>query len=1002
MPHPSFRSLRARRPLAALASSAAFGPLLLLALPGTVLAQAQTATGTAAAAPVERLEITGSRIRSLSADSASPLQVISSEDIAKSGAVNLQEVLLKNPIAASPAISRTNSNFSTASAGVATVDLRNLGEARTLVLINGRRTVSGVPGSSAVDLNNIPAEFIERVEILTGGASSIYGSDAVAGVVNIVLRRSFEGLAADLQVGQSEEGDDRKKKFSLTFGSTGNGGKTSLMGHLALSEQGAVYSRDREMSAIDQFSLALRDNNLTRRRPEDLMVASRPFFSSFAPQGTFFTDNSTFTYNRAGELVPPNTNGAGGGEATGFNRSAFRTIALPIKRALIATKAEHEFAPAHTLFLDASYAMSKSVTELEPYPLASDDIFPGTGGQVPAGVLVNGAVVRNPFVPDRIWADISDNDGDGIPDFFFTRRMSEFGNRGNRAERDNFRFVTGMKGDFGPRLAYEAFVSYGVTKESQTSSGQVNVLNFRNALSAVPDTNDVDGDGNRTELICFDASARAQGCVPINVFGRGAVSADALNYVSAPGSLNTSTSQRVAGFTLSGDAFPLPAGVLGYAAGVEVRKESSSSEFDALQQSGLNAGNAIPATRGSFDVSEVFVEARVPLLKDLPMVKRLTGTLAARASDYSTVGNTTSWNAGVEWVMNDHLKLRFSRTQSTRAPNINELFSPPSQDFPSGLTDPCGGVTATSTGTVSERCRAATGVAANIAANGSFASTQADLQGISGFNRGNPALQEEKGRSISAGLVFTPSFHPSLRALQVTLDYFKIEIADAIVLTPRQFILNQCYSGDASFCRFVTRRAAATGPNSAGSISFIDSQEANSGGESVEGVDLTASYNLMVGPGRLSTRLAYTWLKEASRVPTPGSQRDPWAGEIGTPTHKFTFDLGYETGPFSVRSTTTFLGESAVNDQFLAASFRPVGRVPAESITVPSRTYLDLQFGYRVNRQWELYAGLDNATGTKAPLIPSGVAGNTTGAETDATTYDAIGRRYYVGVRARF
>lgn len=987
---------RPQRLVQTLLASATFGPLLMLVVPGVASAQSATnAPGTA-----ERVEITGSRIRSINAESPSPVQVISADDIAKSGAVNVQELLLKNPTMATPTISRTNSNFANSSAGVSTIDLRSLGTARTLVLINGRRTVSGVPGSQAVDLNTIPTEFIERVEILTGGASSLYGSDAVAGVVNIVYKRNFEGVAADLQLGQSEEGDDKKKKFALTFGTTGNNGRTSLMGHLALSEQGAVYSRDRSLSAVDQFSLAMRGNAATRQ-PKDLFTPSRPFYSGYNPQGTFYTDNHAYTYNRAGQVVPDDTNGTNG-EATGFNRSQYRTIAIPVKRALLAAKADHALNDSHSIFFEGSYALTKTTTELEPFPLASDDILPATGGQVPAGALVGGVLVRNPFVPDHIWNDISDTDGDGIPDYFFTRRMSEVGTRGNQAERDNFRFTTGMKGEFGPRISYEGYVGFGITKESQTSSGQVNVLNFRYALDAVRDTNDVDGDGNRTEAICRDAHARDQGCVPINIFGRGAVSAGALNYVMAPGSLTTSTSQRIAGFSVSGEAFHMPAGPLGYAAGVEYRKETSRSEFDALQQAGLNAGNAIPSTRGSFDVSELFVETRVPLLKDLPFVKSLSASLAARGSDYSTVGRVASWNAGLEWAATQDVKLRLSRTQSTRAPNINELYSPPSQTFPAGLSDPCVGVTAASTGTTAQRCRNAAGVNANITANGRFIATQSDLQGISGFDRGNPKLNEEKGRSFTAGLVFTPGSIPALRNLTVTVDYYKIDIEDAIVATPRQFILTQCYSGDASFCRFITRRANATGPNSAGSISFIDAEEANSGGESVQGVDLTAAYALAVGPGRLSTRLAYTWLKQGYRVPLPGAKRDPFAGEIGSPKHKATVDLGYETGPFGIRTTTTYLHESAVDDQFLASSFTPSGRVPAGSVTVPSKLYTDMQFTYRVSKQWQLYAGLDNAFGTKPPVIPSGVAGSVTGSETDAGTYDAIGRRYYLGVRASF
>ena len=973
--------------------------LAILALPCAATAQAPAANSATAGA--ERVEITGSRIRSLSADSASPLQVITAEDIARSGATTLQQLLLKNPTTGTPTLSRTNSNFATASAGVSTIDLRNLGTARTLVLINGRRTVSGVPGDQAVDLNTIPTEFIERVEILTGGASSLYGSDAVAGVVNIIYKRHFDGVVADMQVGQSAEGDDTKRKFSLTFGSSGNNGKTSVMGHLALSDQGAVYSRDRASSAIDQISLGTQ-GAASARKPEDLFTARRPFYSGFAPQGYFFTDNNTFTTNRAGQVVPANTNGTGGAEATGFNRSEFRTIAIPTKRALLATKAEHALSDAHTVFLEGTYALTKTRTELEPYPLASDDILPARGGQVPAATLVNGQLVRNPFVPNHIWNDISDTDGDGIPDYFFTRRLAEVGNRGNQADRDTFRFVTGAKGDLGKRIGYELFAGYGSTKESQTSSGQVNVLNFRYALQAVPDVNDIDGDGNRSEPICVDPDARAQGCVPVNVFGRNAISPAALNYIAAPGSLSTSTTQRVAGLTVSGEAFDLPAGALGFAAGLEYRKEFARSEFDALQQSGLNGGNAIPATRGGFDVTEGFVETRIPLLKNLPFAKSLSATLAARASDYSTVGNVASWNAGMEWAPTEHLKVRMSRTLSTRAPNINELFSPPSQDFPVGLTDPCVGTTAASTGTTATRCRAAAGVGANIAANGSFTATQADTQGISGFNRGNPGLKEETGRSTTIGVVFAPVGMQILRNLTFTLDYFKIDIADAIVSTPRQFILNQCYSGDAAFCRFITRRANATGPNSAGSISFIDSEQSNSGGEGVEGVDMTVAWAAPIGPGRLNTRLAYTRMLEGFSIPLPGAARNDFAGEIGAAKDKFALDVGYDVGAFGIRTTTTYIGKSAVDDQFLASNFAPAGRVPAGSVTVPAKTYVDMQFTWQAHKALQLYLGIDNAFDTKAPLIPSGVTGSTTGAETDAGTYDAIGRRFYVGLRVGF
>src|SRR5471030_795859 len=202
----------------------------------------------------QQVQITGSRISSPGAESPSPLQVLTAADIAASGVTNLQDLLDKNPTMGTPTLSRTNSNFLTSSGGVSTVNLRNLGDSRTLVLINGRRFVSGVPGDTAVDLNTIPVDFIERVELLTGGASATYGSDAVAGVVNIILKRNFNGLMFDASTGRSSHGDDFKKKLALTFGTSSADGNSNVMGHFGYSKQGQVASRDRAISANDQVS----------------------------------------------------------------------------------------------------------------------------------------------------------------------------------------------------------------------------------------------------------------------------------------------------------------------------------------------------------------------------------------------------------------------------------------------------------------------------------------------------------------------------------------------------------------------------------------------------------------------------------------------------------------------------------------------------------------------------------------------------------------------------
>jgi iron complex outermembrane receptor protein len=956
----------------------------------------------AAEKPMEEVVVTGSRIVSTNLDSPSPVQSISSEDIAKTGTVNLQELLLKNPTFGTPLLSRTNSNFLTSGAGVSTVDLRNLGVDRTLTLVNGRRFVSGLPGSAAVDYNTIPAQFIERVDVLTGGASAVYGSDAVAGVVNIILKKNFEGVAFDGQYGETSQGDNQETQFGITFGTNTADGRGNVMAHVGYTKQGEVMSADRPRSAVDQVSTGAAISG----EAADMFDITRPFYSSFAPQGRFFTTNraagistGSFTYDAAGNVIPWSTNGSATLAPTGFNRSAYRTIAVPIERYLFAGRGSFEFTEGHSAFFEGTYASSNSTSKLEPYPMQSLDVY-AVNGQVPEEFLVNGVMTRNPIVPNVLYNASTDTDGDGARDFNFTKRMADFGGRGNNAKRDTFRVVGGLEGAFADdKWHYEGFYAFGQTKEAQTSGGQINVLNFRSALEAIPDAGDVDGDGNRTEAICRDAIAREQGCVPVNVFGFNSMSPEAVNYIQAPGSLATFTSQRVLGASLSGEVFDLPAGPFAIAVGAEYREEFSSSEFDPLTQAGLNAGNAIPPTQGEFDVREAYLEMNVPILKELPFADSLSFRGAVRASDYSTVGNTLSWNAGLEWSPIPSLRFRATKALATRAPNINELYSPPSQTFPTGVVDPCAGVTATSSDAASLACRAAPGVNANIAANGGvFTLSQADFQGISGYDRGNPDLTEEEGDSWTIGVVIQPEEIAVLDKFDFTVDYYKIDISDAIVQTDRNFILNQCYGGgNASFCNFVTRRPTAIGANSAGSIEFLDAGVTNSGGEFAEGIDLTVGFNTPIGPGKFNAQLSYTHLLDHYVIPLPDEDKDQLSGEVGDSDDKAYLSLGYNIGKFGGTLQTTYISSAVLDDGFLAAYDLEPG-----SVGIPSALYLDAQFTWSPGDAYQVFLGVNNLTDEEPPLVISGLPGDVTGTETDAGTYDAIGRRYYAGIRIKF
>jgi iron complex outermembrane receptor protein len=950
---------------------------------------------------LEEIVVTGSRIVSSNLESVSPLQIISAEDIKSTGAANIQDLLLQNPVMGTPSISRNNSNFQTSSVGVATVDLRNLGTSRTLVLVNGRRFVAGVPGESAVDLNSIPTQFIERVDILSGGASAAYGSDAVAGVVNIIYKKDFEGIEVGGQYGVSAESDDSETQFNVTMGVSTEDGRGNLMGHLAYSEQGAVFSRDRPNlgADVDQFSNAYFVDEVTGK---DFFTPVSPFYSSFGPQGRFFAGDTQYTYDTSGNLVEGwSTNGDSVCNGPcGFNRSAYRTIAVPTERYLAAVVGNYEFTDNISAFIEGTVASTQTKSKLEPFPHSSGDVY-FDDGLVPIEFMAFGSAtpLRNPYVPDAIYNSAVDEDGDGLKDISYTRRLAEVGARGNVADRETLRVMTGLNGSFGDvgfgdNWNWDAYAGYGQTIESQVSSGQFNVQNWRYALEAVPDILDLDGDLDTTEAVCIDDVARSFGCVPINIYGAGSITDEMFNYVKAPGLLATFTSQKLAGLNLSGEVFDMWAGPLSMAIGGEYRKEFSRSEFDPLQQAGLNAGNAIPRTEGEFDVMEGYLEANVPILSD----DLLTARGAVRFSDYSTVGNTLSWNAGLDFKPFEQLRFRGSYAETVRAPNINELYSPPSQDFPTGLSDPCEGVTATTGGTLGERCLADPGVALNVATNGSMTVTQADLQGISSFVGGNPNLGEETGKSITVGVVWTPEGVAVLENFGFTLDYSRIEIDDAIVSTPRQFILDQCYTGDASFCDFITRRPQPAGPNSAGSLEFVDTGPSNSGGLFAEGIDLTVSYAQNIGSGLFSANLAWTHVLDGYTIPLPGADKDPFAGEIGASEDRVFLAMNYTFGQFGFTWRQTYIGEAELDNTFLAGFDIAQGAKTG----VDAVFYSDVQFQWRPSDMWEVYVGIDNLFDEDAPPIISGLPGNNTGTETDAGTYDPIGQRFYGGVRVKF
>jgi outer membrane receptor protein involved in Fe transport len=966
------------------------------------------------AAPGEAIIVTGSRIASPQAESNAPIQIVNSEAIQQSGVTNIQEILLKNPAFGTPALSRTNSAFLTSGTGVATIDLRDLGSNRTLVLVNGRRVVSSLSGSSTVDLNVIPTQFIERVDVLTGGASSLYGSDAVAGVVNFVYKKDFQGLEGNAQYGVTERGDDIRYQANLTMGANFDDGRGNIMVHLGYSNERGLLSRQRSNTFTDDSDTSALTGDLA-----DYGIPTEPFYSSFSEQGRFFAGDYSFTYSPTGQLQPCfTTNGptcssdlGTGVGPNGFNRQYYRTLAVPVKRYTFAAVGHYDVTDNISMFFEGTYNKTQSSRIIEPFALSSDGttgIYPASGVMPIENYIIapdgTTTIAVNPIVPGAIAAQATDTDGDGLRDIGFTRRLSEFGTRNGQTTRDFLRFVVGFEGTLGERFNWDLSYNYGQVTENQVSNGQVNVTNFRNALAAMTDVNDVNGNGLTTDVVCVSAEARANGCVPINIFGKGAITQDAIQYIAAQQSLQTDIKQQVVQGNISGSLFELPGGPLGVALGFEYRKEESLEDNDALTNQGLNAGNKLPDTSGQFDVLEAYAEVKLPILRDKPFFQLLEVGGAFRVADYSTVGTIYSYSAQGTWEPFDGLRFRGTWARAVRAPNIGELYSGLSQTFPSGLQDPCVGIGATGGGALGDNCRADAGVAANIAANGTFTLTQPDIQGISGFNGGNPNLKEEKADSWTLGAVINPRSVNALRNLTLSVDYYNIKINNIIATVGRGTILDQCYNeGNSTLCDLVIRRPTNTATNSAGSIEFINDLAVNAASLKTQGLDVTVNWytpvNFFNTDGRVSFNLSYNHLFQNDYTPLPGATVDRADGEIGTAADRFTGTLGYSTDKFKWSFTGTFIGKSYEDDVSWCAFF---GDGSPRCVSVPAQFYLDTQVSFTPVEKFEFYLGVDNLLDKKAPNILTNTTFNVTGSDTAADVYDIFGRRYYAGVRFHF
>jgi iron complex outermembrane recepter protein len=783
---------------------------------------------------LEDVVVTGSRIRRADAETAQPVLVVTRADIEKTGLTSVGDIV-QRLAEAGPSI---NTQFNNGGNGSTTIDLRNLGANRTLVLLNGHRWVTQLNG--AVDLNTIPTAIIESIEILKDGASTVYGSDAIAGVVNIITRRGYEGATASGFYGQNSQGDGTRWASDFTFGVASDRGSASISAGYV--KEDSILAGDRAISSVPNFGLDPRATG-----------------SSTTPSGRYFvtglagsqTNNAAQSGDRnvLGQYRPFSA-------ATDlFNFQPDNYLVTPQERASIFAEGRYSLTDAIEFNAHMLYNNRKS-SQL----LASIPVLLGTrgSGTVAPGITVAANNPYNPF---------------GATVVGLQRRFVETG--GRRFEQDNntFRFGGGFSGSFDAAdrtFNWDTGYSYSTNKETQLTKGQLNLARVRTSLSAIDNPATAAFDPVCVPAGATTAAVTIAGCVPLNILaGVGGITPAMLNYVTFTGIDKAETESTNLYGNISGSIFELPAGPLGFAVGYEYRKENGRDLPDAITAAGETTGNARLATSGGFDLKEVYGEFAIPLLADAPFAELLEARLAGRYSDYSNFGNTTNFSAGFQWKPISDLKVRGNYNQGFRAPTINELFQGVSDNFPQ-ISDPClsgtfGGRARSSADTIAN-CNNGIGgvaavpvVAAPTAANpNGTGPTQSNSQ-IRTQSGGFAGLTPEDSKGYTFGFVYSPEY---LAGFDVTVDYWNIKIKNVIGGRGAGTLLNNCYvNGKLDACRRITRSASTN------EISNILAVGENVGFNDISGLDLGLGYKLPEFDfGKFSARLDSTYfIKDTSQ-----------------------------------------------------------------------------------------------------------------------------------------
>ncbi len=970
--------------------------------------------------------VVGSRIVRQDFTSNSPVATIGSEQFELSNVVNTEGLLNTLPQAV-PGLDRTSNNPGN---GTATVDLRGLGPQRTMVLVNGKRMVP-TSGSGVVDINSIPSSLIERVEVLTGGASAVYGSDAISGVVNFVLKDNFEGVEAFAGYEVTEEGDADIWSTGLTLGGNFDNDRGNAVVSMSYTSRSDLFQGDRDFSTFAQFD----DGEGGLYDGGSSGIPATSIFSGSVGAGTNSDcASSGVMFETSGDIRCFIDSGASNDF---YNYSPVNYIQLPQERFQATGMATYDINENVEVYGRFMYALNEVPQQLAATPifqsgsefsldgnpflsansqaiLSGDNVDQvGFGGRVDpifsdggdvftetntcTNCLFDASFVdqNNDGIDDDMRFDttaIIDTDGDGIADTataFLRRRMLEVGERVSDDQFSAVQFTAGIRGALSENFDYDISYQEGRVLNSSAQRGNVSRSNFLQSLLLA----DADGDGNvdvdiNGDPTCADPSG---GCVPMNLFGQGNISAAAAEYLAVRVNSDARYNQSIINAGITGDTsgfFELPGGPIGLAGGIEYRDESFS--FDPSQDlaTGNIAGfNGAPPVEGGFDVYDVYAETYLPFITDAPWAKVLGLELAYRLSDYSTSGSVDAYKIGGEWAPNEQLRFRTSLNTAVRAPNVVELFSPVNEGFPSA-TDYCAG-DAPNASAISAICQA-TGVPASLVGSPALNLASGQVRQLSG---GNIDLQPEEAETFTIGFVTTPDFVPGLT---VAMDYFDIKIDDAISAFGggASNILNLCYNDatvggiGSEFCNSIQRR-------SDGTIDFVSAQSKNVASIGLEGVDLQIDYRLDTEMGAFGIAYMGTHTESSTFEAFAGAAVDECAGEFGSlvcgepiPAYKHRITGSWADGPFSAQLLWRMVGSVDDDDD---------GEVYAVE-SIDAFHYFDLSGSWQVNDSFTLTGGIDNVANEKPPILGD----NQEQANTYPATYDVFGRTFFLRAKVNF